>query len=262
MQQYINFDEDLQPKQPHNTFKFKCVVGCKLCCSMNDVALYPFDIMYLCNFLNISSSEFHNKYTTFDFDTNAKILRCYLKTNPVCVFFDNQKACTVYDARPVRCRTFPVGRMFNEDDTVEHFLPRQKCPGFESKQKHTIQSWIDNCGISDRKEMIKDWNKFIIQTKNRKDLPLEDEFFKMFFMKIFYDFDNELSKVSNATNKEIERDDILGRMEHLYFLSKIYLDNIDKWKEGYKQTYANNESNNHNNNNHNNNNHNNSINSI
>jgi len=238
MQQEIDFSKDLQEKQPHNTFKFKCVKGCKLCCSMNDIALYPFDIMALCDFLNIESNEFHQKYSRFWFDSEAKILRCYLKTSPDCVFFDNKDACIVYDARPTRCRTFPVGRMFNKDNTVQHYLPTDKCIGFDSKQKHTIQEWMDNCGVSDREDLIKEWNTYIIKLKNRTDLPLADKFFMMFFQKIFYDFDNDLPEVAEETKemvKNLDKSDHKARMKLLYKLSEIYLDNIEDWKKFYEK---------------------------
>ena len=238
MQQEIDFDKDLIEKQPHNTFKFKCMRGCNLCCNMNDIALYPFDIMDLCNSLNISTNEFHKKYSRFWFDQDSKILRCYLRTNPDCVFFDKKEACTVYNSRPIRCRTFPLGRMFNKDNTTQYYLPNNKCIGFDSKQKHTIQSWLDNCGIAEKEPLISDWNKFIITLKNRDDLPLTDNFFMTFFQKIFYDFDNDLAEVAETTKemaKNLDKNNPKERMKLLYELAELYLYNIEGWKKFYEK---------------------------
>lgn len=235
--QKVNIDEEMQEKQLHNTFRFKCVKGCYACCSMNDIALYPFDIMVLCNYLGISSNEFHKKYSRFSFDKSSKILRCYLRTNPKCIFFDEKSACTVYEARPSRCILFPVGRMFNQDNSIQYYLPKEKCIGFESKQKYTIQEWLDTCSIKERNELIKDWNAFVIKLKN-SNLPLDDQFFIMFFTKIFYDFDNDLAEVSDDTremNKTLAKDDINSRMRLAYKLSEVYLDHLNDWKEVYKR---------------------------
>jgi uncharacterized protein len=236
--QQTSLNNDFQEKNLHNTFKFKCVKGCKFCCQENDIALYPFDVMEMCNHLNISSTDFHKKYTTFKFDNESNILRCYLITTPYCIFFDNKEACTIYDYRPIRCKLFPLARMFNEDGFIQYYLPRDKCIGFDSKQKHTIQSWLDNCGIKDYEKLIIDWNSFIIKLKNNTDLPLTDKFFIMFFQKIFYDFDNDLketnAEISNFA-KSIDKKDILQRMTLQYKLAEIFLENINEWKEVYKR---------------------------
>ena len=125
------FNNDLKEKQLHNKFKFKCVKGCDLCCKSNEIALYPFDIMKLCDHLNTTTKEFHKKYTRFVFDPEAKILRCFLITTPRCMFFDAKDACTIYNARPVRCRLFPVARFFDKDGAIKYYLPKGKCVGFE-----------------------------------------------------------------------------------------------------------------------------------
>ena len=231
----FDFDEQFQEKQPHNKFKFKCVKGCDLCCKMNDIALYPFDIMELCNLLNLTTKEFHQKYTRFEFDSESRVLRCYLITTPKCVFFDNSSACTVYDARPVRCRIFPVARIFSRDGSVKYYLPKEKCQGFfDTGMKHSIQEWLNQPGVADKDALIKQWTSFINELKNNESLPLTDKFFIMFFKKIFYDFDNDLAKVTGQTNIQTDPDDIPTRMDNLYNLAKIYLFQIDKWKQGYE----------------------------
>ncbi len=236
MRQIIDFNKDMQEKKLHNTFKFRCVKGCKECCSMNDVALYPFDIMQICQRLNITSHEFHQRYSRFWFDSKAKVLRCYLKTSPVCVFFD--EGCKIYDSRPARCRLFPLGRMFNQDDTIQYYIPKEKCIGFDSKQKHTIQSWLDSCGIKEKDFMIKEWTQFIIEMKNNPKLPLTDKFFMMFFQKIFYDFDNDLHEVTQETKdqyNDLDKTDFIARMALQYKLASIYLYHNEDWKKFYEK---------------------------
>ena len=229
-----DFESDFQEKQSHNKFKFKCVKGCNLCCSMNDIALYPFDIMLLCNHLNLTTKEFHLRCTRFEFDSEARVLRCYLTTTPECVFFDNADACKVYDSRPVRCRLFPVGRIFNRDGSIQYYLPRERCQGFESGHKFSIHDWIDKSGVKEKDELIREWNHFINELKNNKSLPLTDEFFIMFFKKIFYDFDNDLHNIVKLETQP-SKENINNRMKQSYELAKLFLFHIDKWKKGYNE---------------------------
>lgn len=240
-----DFHSQFQEKQPHNKFRFKCQKGCDYCCKLNDIALYPFDIMELCSLLGISTKELHAKYTRFEFDSEANILRCYLITSPKCMFFDSHNACTVYSSRPVRCRLFPVARVFNSDGSIQYYLPREQCIGFQSGKKQTIQEWINEQGISESDELFtlsKQWNNFINELKNNNKLPLTDKFFIVFFKKIFYDFDNDLVKAIKPKihpGVEVAELSIKEKMSHLYELAKVYLLNIDKWKQGYEEFFDN-----------------------
>jgi Fe-S-cluster containining protein len=228
----LDFHQDFKEKLPYNKFKFKCVKGCNDCCKLNDIALYPFDIMALCNKLGMTTKEFHSKYTRFVFDQGSKILRCYLITSPVCVFFDDRQACKVYDARPARCKIFPVARIFNRDGTIKYYLPREECIGFSSGQKYSIEEWLKESFNDEDNSLISDWSSFINELKNNDKLPLTDDFFIVMFKKIFYDFDNDFVKVSK---ENCDKDDFKARMSQLYDLSKVFLFNIDEWKKGYDE---------------------------
>lgn len=221
----LQFDELFQEKQPHNKFKFKCVKGCDLCCKMNEIALYPFDIMKLCGHLNLATKGFHEKYTRFVFDPEAKILRCFLITIPRCLFFDAKEACTAYDARPARCRLFPVARFFDKDGSVKYYLPKGKCMGFEKGKKYAVEEWIKLQDMDD--DLVIEWNSFLNKLKD-SNLPLDDKFFILFFKKIFYDFDNDFVKTM-----EMGKNDLRARMKNLYGLANEYLFQTESLKKGY-----------------------------
>jgi len=226
--QNINFEEEFQEKQLYNKFKFKCVKGCCQCCELSKIALYAFDIMELCSFLNLKTKEFHKEYTHFVFED--RVLRCYLKTKPNCVFFDKTHACTVYDHRPVRCRIFPVARIFNKGGTIKYYLPRQNCQGSESGKKYTIEEWIESFGIKEKDDLVKEWACFVNELKNNEKIILSDKLFLMLFKKIFYDFDNELTK-------DNDKNDYKDRMANLYNLAKTYLSDFEKLKKGYNEFF-------------------------
>lgn len=169
-------------------FKFKCK-KCGFCCNFA-IILYPFDIMNICRHLNIKTKEFLEKYAVIVPDEN-KIMRCVLKKAPKCLF-NKDNLCTIYNARPVRCRLFPIGRYF-EDNKVEYLLPRNRCIGFNSNKKQSVKEWVNDQDASQFDDMANEWSNFIIRLKNG-NYPLEYPKFRIMFIKIFYDFDNDLIK--------------------------------------------------------------------
>ncbi len=84
--------------------RFKCT-GCGKCCTGSGgyVFLTPKDLEQLANHLSISPETFRSKYTQKVDDRLALIDKPHTDE---CIFLENQK-CTVYDARPSQCRTFP-----------------------------------------------------------------------------------------------------------------------------------------------------------
>jgi hypothetical protein len=182
-------------------FKFKCK-KCGFCCQFT-IVLYPFDIMNICSHLSITTKEFLEKYGILVPDQDG-ILRCVLRKNQKCLF-NKDNLCTVYEARPIRCRLFPIGRYFEEGKTY-YLLPKEKCIGFDSNKKQSIQEWIINQNVSEYDKMTEDWAKLMIKLKNG-NYPLKDPKFMTMFTKIFYDFDNELvqkykAKMEVKTDKE------------------------------------------------------------
>lgn len=89
--------------------RFKCT-GCGKCCSGSPgyVFLTDQDIQNLITHLNISKEEFIRKYTKVFYD------RLSLRDdtpNYGCIFLKEGKHCSVYQARPLQCRTYPFWPM-------------------------------------------------------------------------------------------------------------------------------------------------------
>ncbi len=84
--------------------KFKCT-GCGGCCtgSPGYVYLSHWDLEKLSEHFGITEEEFTKKYCRF-VDGQYALLEDAL--NYDCVFLRDKK-CTVYEARPIQCRTFP-----------------------------------------------------------------------------------------------------------------------------------------------------------
>ncbi|PCI95591.1 zinc/iron-chelating domain-containing protein [Candidatus Aerophobetes bacterium] len=84
---------------------FKCT-GCGKCCSGSPgyVWLEEKDIKRLCKHLEISRAEFLKKYTK---TVNRRISLRDDTKDYACIFLKEGKYCSVYDARPTQCKTYP-----------------------------------------------------------------------------------------------------------------------------------------------------------
>lgn len=106
---------------------FKCT-GCGQCCTGEPgyVFLSDEDIENLATKLSISKDLFLQKYTRY---VEGRISLLEDPKNYDCIFLKNQKHCTVYEARPKQCKTFPwwPGNFENEEEFEE---TKNRCEGF------------------------------------------------------------------------------------------------------------------------------------
>ena len=209
----------LNIKQPHNKFKFKCK-RCSFCCDNTIIQLYPFDIKNICNALNIITTEFH-QHSIFKLDKD-NILRCILKNRPKCPFNDNSN-CKIYSSRPIRCRLFPIGRIFQNNE-IQYVLSDKKCIGFDTGHKQTIKEWLEQEKVTEYDELTKKWNNFIIKLKSNK--LIKQKPFQVIFKKIFYDFDDKLIK--QYREKLRKENNLKDFMDNLYEIFDLLLKHLPK----------------------------------
>jgi len=223
----------LSIKEPDHKFKFKCK-SCRLCCSNNEIFLYPMDIYNLCRKLEISTKEFIDSYSSLAFDKFG-ILRCKLLTQPYCVL-NEKDMCKVYDSRPIVCRAFPVGRIVVEEDgknITKLTLPQSKCEGFSSGKKYTIQEWLDESGVTQNDKLRDRWVELIEKLKKSK-FDIEEKVFAMMFKKAFYDFDNQVIELFEKDAK-INANTMEKKMDVLFMFFEAFLKQYEQIKKGYKE---------------------------
>ena len=116
--------------------QFTCVQGCVDCCITHGdhayVYLEPDDVQNLACHLNVSHEEFLARFTVVE--DGYVLLRM---DEPACLFL-GERGCTVYEARPVQCRTFPFWK--------ENLTTRARwdglarfCPGIGQGPVHTSE---------------------------------------------------------------------------------------------------------------------------
>jgi hypothetical protein len=102
--------EDVKPWFSEG-LRFKCT-GCGKCCtgSPGYVFLSPADLERLANHFLLSTDAFAAKYT---YKVDDRLSLIDQPDSGSCIFLKD-KQCTVYEARPVQCRTFPWWIQFLE----------------------------------------------------------------------------------------------------------------------------------------------------
>ena len=86
--------------------RFQCQPHCGKCCTVDErdgsVFLEPIDVERLSEHLGISVHDFGARYATQELSE----MELAKQSNGRCVFLTDGR-CTVYDARPLQCRTYP-----------------------------------------------------------------------------------------------------------------------------------------------------------
>lgn len=156
-----------------SAFKFHCHAGLACfnrCCRTPTIALSPYDIMRLKNFLGITSGELLRRYTQKVAEERSNLplvfLDPYRSEEPGCPFLGPQ-GCTVYAQRPAACRLFPItmGSGLTEQGLADYYFCRRLdyCQGFETEVEWTVASWQDNQGFAEYDLGRREWLEILVR---------------------------------------------------------------------------------------------------
>ncbi len=193
--------DDSQMLTDESTFCFSCTPEKKCftrCCYDINLVLMPYDILMLKNRLGMNSGEFLKRYTSIHvgFGSGLPVVTLkmegpYLK----CPFLEEAKGCTVYDARPGACRTYPLARMARRSKGkagVEEFyyvVREPDCKGFKDCKEWTVKEWKENEGIEPYNEMNDIFGE-LLQAKTESSMEnLTADQIEIFYMGC-YDIDS------------------------------------------------------------------------
>jgi uncharacterized protein len=117
--------------------EFNCQ-KCSACCRHEPGAVFlrKEDVELITNFLYIPEEDLLKKYCRGLLKGEKNIVALKEKANYDCIFWD--KKCTIYEARPLQCRTFPYWPFLVESqkDWNEECY---RCPGINVKGDITIE---------------------------------------------------------------------------------------------------------------------------
>lgn len=104
--------------------KFQCQNGCSNCCKSGGVvAVSEEEARHVAQYLKLSIAEFLKKFTR----SEGKKIYLIEQEIPDCIFLKNEK-CTIYEVRPLQCRTFPFWTQ-NVKSEKRWNIIMEECPG-------------------------------------------------------------------------------------------------------------------------------------
>lgn len=176
----IPFQSPVLPNQLELDSKlcFECKPGISCfnaCCKQADITLAPYDIIRLKNRLGMTSGEFLKKHTVpFEMDAHGMpgVKMRTTDNNPVCLFMDEEKGCTVYTDRPSACRYYPIAlmsaRKADEYHDEQHYaLVREPhCKGHEQPRELTVAEYRQEQGVEEFDELNRDYYRIILKKKS------------------------------------------------------------------------------------------------
>lgn len=116
---------------------FSCVEGCVYCCSGEPgyVFLSQDDLDRLCAHTNLDEQTFIDIYCRSVDMGSFSMISLIEQKNYDCIFLKD-KRCSVYDARPVQCRTYPFWPAIMESEATWE-EESVSCPGIGTGRQYS-----------------------------------------------------------------------------------------------------------------------------
>jgi len=152
----------------------------------------PYDVICMKNHLGISSDEFLREYTTLGNIAGSElpvpVIKLLEGKEKSCPFL-GESGCTIYEARPVSCRYYPIGAglFHNKDAKMDEnffaFIKEDYCLGHDMGEEMTVQQWRENQGVIPYDEVNSTWTEIILKRKSMGPfINLPEKTLQMFFM--------------------------------------------------------------------------------
>jgi Fe-S-cluster containining protein len=133
--------------------------GCTSTCCKNGppIVLNPYEISRICAEDDISYEDFLDIVESDRANGFPLIL---LPRDPVCHFWSGT-GCSIYQARPLACRLFPLGRVFDNGRSNLVLPERNICTGLVSSSAGTVADYLRQQDTALYLEMADQWIEFV-----------------------------------------------------------------------------------------------------
>ena len=153
-----------------------CASNC--CRSGAPIVLNPYEISLICR---ESGMSYEDLLDIVDTDRAEGFPLVMLPRDPACHFWTKQ-GCSIYLARPLACRLFPIGRVY--DDAQSRFvLPgRNLCEGLAPEPARTVGDYLKKQDTAQHISMADRWIEFVneIERLQLPDKPVTSVAFHLF----------------------------------------------------------------------------------
>jgi len=139
------------------------------CCKASaPIVLNPYEIALICR---ESKMSYEDLLDIVDTDRANGFPLVMLPRNPVCHFWTTS-GCRIYDARPLACRLFPIGRVFDGFQSRFVLPGRNICTGLAPSPAGTVADYVKNQKAAVQIQMADRWIEFV---NAMEQMPLPDK---------------------------------------------------------------------------------------
>jgi Fe-S-cluster containining protein len=160
---------DVAPLAETDPVQLVCgTAGCSANCCTNGphIILNPYEIALICRSAGMSYEDLLDLVETDRVNGFPLIM---LPREPACPFWTD-KGCRIYASRPLACRLFPLGRVF-EHGASSFVLPdRNQCSGIVSEPALTLADYLREQDTETQVRMADAWIEFVTEVE-RLNLP-------------------------------------------------------------------------------------------
>jgi hypothetical protein len=144
--------------------------GCEAnCCTKSaPIVLNPYEIDLICR---ESRMSYDDLLDVVDTDRAKGFPLVMLPRDPACCFFSG-KGCRIYPARPLACRLYPLGRVFDHGKSHLVLPELNVCSGLNSFSGRTVGDYLHDQATAIHVEMADRWIEFVSAIEQ---MPLPDK---------------------------------------------------------------------------------------
>ena len=143
-----------------------CASNC--CKASAPIVLNPYEIALICRESNMS---YEDLLDVVDTDRAAGFPLIMLPRDPVCHFW-TEEGCRIYNARPLACRLFPIGRVYDGIQSRFVLPGRNTCTGLAPDPARTVGDYLKTQDAALHIRMADRWIEFVNEIER---LPLPDK---------------------------------------------------------------------------------------
>lgn len=145
------------------------IAGCASnCCTKSaPIILNPYEIALICRESGMSYEDLLDIVET---DRAKGFPLVMLPRDPACHFWSG-KGCSIYLARPLACRLYPLGRVFDHGESHIVHPELNVCSGLASTPAMTVREYLKSQDVALQIKMADRWIEFV---SDIEQLPLPD----------------------------------------------------------------------------------------
>jgi Fe-S-cluster containining protein len=152
-------------------FHLSCgITGCSAnCCTKSaPIVLNPYEIALICREINTHYEDLLDIVETGRVKGFPLIM---LPRDPACRFWTG-RGCSIYRARPLACRLYPLGRIFDHGRSHIVMPELNICSGLSSDPEKTVAEFLREQDTENLIKMADHWIEFVSALER---LPLPDK---------------------------------------------------------------------------------------